>query len=302
MPPRFANPHLLQQTSRIVTRAEIYANDAEISGEPFRGDPHAIELLQRLVESSLPSVPRYEPEEGHTEFMNMDQGEEGLTEPLPEVPALFRLVSSALPPLPVSLLPPPALPPITREPDVEDNELQADLREQRAKAAAVDTELIFRESGLLSIKTFSERKTLTTRAPLSEPSPQVMVIERLQPPRKTRPPVQPTKLSHYPYTSDVSTIPSSLGTKACQTIDGDFEPSEIHPAHRRGRRRRKGALLDKERPPPQFWTPSPLLKGKCRGYAYGYPSYLAAAEGPVDKTRWKYQRDTMRKAIPVESI
>lgn len=140
--------------------------------------------------------------------------------------------------------------------------------------------------------------------PVTEPC--MMIIRTLQNPRKTRPPVPPPQLTHYPYVSDKSKIPphsSSSEIPECPTIDADLVPSEVSVRNNR-RRRRRGIVVEQERPPPQFWRPNPILKGKCRGYAYGYPSNLSLVEsygngggsGP-----WKYKRDTMKKGTYLDS-
>ncbi|KAH0833120.1 hypothetical protein J3R83DRAFT_12117, partial [Lanmaoa asiatica] len=53
-----------------------------------------------------------------------------------------------------------------------------------------------------------------------------------------------------------------------------------------GKKRRKPM---KERLPPAYWKPSPGMRGKCMGYALGYPSSWAPNR--------LYVRDTMKRGV-----
>jgi len=106
-----------------------------------------------------------------------------------------------------------------------------------------------------------------------------MIVRTLQKPRKTRPPVPESDLSHFPYTYDISTIslpPVKSRTMDCPVIDAEYADATAPKLSKRNRprRRRKGAEDARQRPPAQFWRPNPAWEGKCRGYAYGYPSNL----------------------------
>lgn len=112
---------------------------------------------------------------------------------------------------------------------------------------------------------------LRAAASVPDPAPHLMIIQRQQPSRKTRPPIYSSKLLHHPYVSGACTEPSALNTSSAKYPTIETVP-DISP--RKGRRRRRGkeALGTKERPPPQYYRPNPRWVGKCRGYGYGYGS------------------------------
>ena len=119
-------------------------------------------------------------------------------------------------------------------------------------------------------------------ASVPDPEPHLMIIQRRQPSRKTRPPVVSSKLLHHPYVSGAFTEPPPLNTKYL-IIEAQFGVPEIS----KRRRRRKGKER-KERAPPQYYRPNPRWEGKCRGYGFGYPSSFAMTD------KWKYERDTLK--------
>ncbi|KJA22948.1 hypothetical protein HYPSUDRAFT_138388 [Hypholoma sublateritium FD-334 SS-4] len=298
---RFANPHLLPQAFERATRAEIYAEDARSDGPSgVRGDSAEIEALNRLIEASLPAVAadvqhtaRVSPGPS-TESAPMDLGPEH-PEEQPEELFLFRLISSA-PPIALSLLPPPPPPSKTREPDAEDTEERALQRKQFAQAASIDGAQVLSESATLRAALHTRNKPITTlTASLGDGEPSMLIMRTLQPPRKTRPPVPSSHALHYPYVPDASTLPAQPSTSkipGCLTVDAHPAQSPKDPKRRSRRRRGVEGMVQKLRPPPQFWRPSPDMKGKCRGYAYGYPSSLPTEYLGV----WRYRRDTMKKA------
>jgi hypothetical protein len=120
----------------------------------------------------------------------------------------------------------------------------------------------------------------------------MVIVRTLQEPRKTRPPVPASTLSHYPYVTDMGTIrmePAARKSMDCPTLDAEIVTSDPLPTQRPRPRRRRSLAPAKERPSPQFWRPDPKWRGKCMGYAYGYPSSLDGS--------WKYKRDRMRKGV-----
>jgi hypothetical protein len=111
------------------------------------------------------------------------------------------------------------------------------------------------------------------------PSPALIVISTSRPPRRIRLP-----LSHK--ANRPTEKEDETKAKCCPVVDAEPEPQR----KTRSRGRRKPV----ERPPPTFWRPSPGLKGKCQGYAYGYPSSFSAMED-WDSRGITYQRDKMRR-------
>ena len=183
----------------------------------------------------------------------------------------------------------------TREPDAEDSELQADRRRKRAEAAAINVEDILSRIGSTQVYCFGlmhigqdgdltqapDTKILRVVASIPDPAPHLMVVQRRQPSRKTRPPVRSSKLMHHPYVSGASSPLNTIKAK-CLSIEAQSGEPENPPRKSRRQRRWKEALRAKGRPPPQYYRPDFRWEGKCRGYGYGYPSY------------WKYERDTLK--------
>ena len=122
---------------------------------------------------------------------------------------------------------------------------------------------------------------------IPDPAPHLMVVQRQQPARKTRPPVGSSELIHHPYVSGVSLPLNTIKVK-CPSIEVQPEEPESSPRKGRRRRRWKEALRAKERPPPQYYRPNSKWEGKCRGYGYGYPSSFAHT------VYWKYEKDTLK--------
>jgi hypothetical protein len=54
MIPRFSNPHFLLQSTKVITRADIDAEDEEISKDFLKEDSKAIEQLHQWLGNSLP--------------------------------------------------------------------------------------------------------------------------------------------------------------------------------------------------------------------------------------------------------
>ena len=54
MIPRFFNPHFLLQSTKVITRADLEAEDKENSKDLLKEESKAIEQLHRLLGDSLP--------------------------------------------------------------------------------------------------------------------------------------------------------------------------------------------------------------------------------------------------------
>ena len=54
MIPRFSNPHFLLQSTKVITRADLDAEDEENSKDCLKEDSKTIEQLHRLLGNSLP--------------------------------------------------------------------------------------------------------------------------------------------------------------------------------------------------------------------------------------------------------
>ncbi|KIM39727.1 hypothetical protein M413DRAFT_446634 [Hebeloma cylindrosporum] len=274
MLPRFSNPHFLPLQTQIVSREEIYS-DAN-GGAPHAPayDTETLEHLNHLLETSLPQYVGLFPDSNGKNKKRRKVMVENANLASSEEPVLFRLISSSLPPLPVSLLPPPPPPSITREPDAEDNEHQAHIRKQRAEATAVDGATIMEAARLLTPSRSPRNRCISLRISDNIEDSRIVIVRTLQQPRKTRPPVSSSKLSHFPYVPDAATIrmePAAKKSMDCPIIDAEVVTDDPLSIPRRRSRRPRGLAPAKERPLPQFWRPDPKWRGKCLGYAYGYP-------------------------------
>ncbi|KAG6827979.1 hypothetical protein H0H92_009805 [Tricholoma furcatifolium] len=139
MPPRSVNPHFLPVSSIPVSRNKIYSEHEDSDEEiPLDADPQLVNRLKELI--SIDWDWQHENRSAKRRRIRSPSHSE-------EDRAIsFRLVSISQPPYPISLRPKTPPPPITREPEVEDNEAQALLRAERAKAAAIDAAVIIAES------------------------------------------------------------------------------------------------------------------------------------------------------------
>ncbi|KAF9036147.1 hypothetical protein BJ165DRAFT_1533011 [Panaeolus papilionaceus] len=281
---RFANPHLVPQKEVKITRKEIYREDGDDDELNVSPDAEELEALKNLVECGL-LVPDITLKTKKRRKLDDGKAEDETH--------LFRLVSSRRSPQPISLLPPPPPEPITREPDAEDSEEQAELRRVHAQSAAVTLQDIQFSASIEKSRPFA-KQSISATASVSISTP-LAVLCTAQQPRKTRPPVPAESLQKYPYTGQPSSPSKDKPLKLPQDCPlVDVVPIEM--STRKPRRRNRSAK-NKERPPPQFWRPDPSWGGKSLGYAYGYPSGLAVTQGFGRSDHWRYQRDTMAKIV-----
>ncbi|TFK75154.1 hypothetical protein BDN72DRAFT_832470 [Pluteus cervinus] len=121
---------------------------------------------------------------------------------------------------------------------------------------------------------------------------EVLLLQYPTRPRTTRPPVPKSDLQVYPYAKQTTTTKVETKCKACPVIDA-LPMAKLSPGRRR--RKRKGNSVHKQRPPAQFWRPKAGLRGKCHGYAMGYP-------GSSSECAAGYIRDTMRKGLHASTM
>ncbi|PCH42217.1 hypothetical protein WOLCODRAFT_73360 [Wolfiporia cocos MD-104 SS10] len=302
MLPYFSNPHGLKESVQPVTRASLYADDDEDSGqhkERNADQDGMLSELEQLLKRSLGEV--------YTDMNSMNESEESsrtkkrrraeindtaqeasLPESMP-----FRLISNKLPPKAVHIeaKPPPAI--IAKEPECEDNTEEARRRQSQAQEVAVDFEWLINESKKsYPVRGFSPLARLIEFADLPTPHPPLLITEFAKPP-----PEPPTFAKCPPHT-----VPSphylSIADIQCPIIDMAPSPSNSsHASALTKKRRRRNPRKAHERPPPAFWRPLREWGSKAAGYAMGY-----GGSWPVykdDPLRYRYQRDTMRKGVIV---
>ncbi|KNZ72154.1 hypothetical protein J132_04435 [Termitomyces sp. J132] len=136
MPPLSVNPHLLPESSVIVSRSDIYTENEDFYVQQNHDiDPKLVNHLKELVSTVWDLSPDLQQERSkkRRKLCSSESTKEGEW-------IAFRLLSSSKPHHRISLRPKTPPPPvfITREPETEDNELQATIRAERAQITAVD--------------------------------------------------------------------------------------------------------------------------------------------------------------------
>ncbi|KAF9223535.1 hypothetical protein BS17DRAFT_146915 [Gyrodon lividus] len=189
-------------------------------------------------------------------------------------------------PQPIFLGPKPPPPPKTKEPDCEDSAAQAEERMKRARSVAVEFDHQWNVDASHSIR---KSTIIGAMVPLSNthPLPTLLVTEESR------------------ATNEGSTYLRRTKTRGSQLGEGQAaSPHEIRAAcailpvqsilNHNETSRRKHRKQAKERLSPAYWRPPPALRGKCMGYALGYPGSWAPP-GNEPKSQW-YTRDVMKKA------
>ncbi|KAF5384596.1 hypothetical protein D9757_007455 [Collybiopsis confluens] len=221
MLPRFVNPHLATLPTEKTSRASVFNDDLDSNDEQNQNVSDVEErvaLLNYLHKRLLDSMDfvaetskqkrkriKLSEDSGHSQKLDSDPGV-----------CLFKLTSETE--RPILLHPPHPKPPSCyREPSYEDSESEALKRQQRSQAVAVDFDWVLEESrkSQLPFPSWKSRVMHASISPaeaeasgaqpdrrhLPSPSPPLMIFQRLQSPRKTRPPVPSDTelLVYHPY-------------------------------------------------------------------------------------------------------
>lgn len=287
MIPKFANPHLQGQDFELVSRAQLRSDvdpfvDADVTSdiEVAISKRKLHELLcsefGQCLSTASSHAPRKKKRFNGSETMSPDV-QDGL------IP--FRLLSSTTPPRIISTIPKPPPKPKTRSPDCEDNPIQADERMRRAQSVAVDFgQLDAPSQNHLKPFVQDDQKVIRMRGNLPVPHPVVMVSESRRHRTAGRKGLEP------PVPGAIDSPHSLRAT--CIVFPTAF-PEDLSSPHKIGVKAVKKKPY--EHPLPAYWRPDSNQRGKCMGYALGYPgSWSVRYEGDPRK-RW-YVRDTMRKA------
>ncbi|EGN98963.1 hypothetical protein SERLA73DRAFT_24382, partial [Serpula lacrymans var. lacrymans S7.3] len=252
MIPKFINPHFRTEQSAIVSRNEIHADEDIRGPETCNHDPLLIRRLEKLVQDNIESTapPR---KRRKIEKLGEQDAEDTTT---------FCLVSRTPKTISLQPKPPPLL--IIQEPSCEDSESEADQRMKRAQSVAVDFAWVIKESQIPPAKLVRAK----TNPCLSKPPPAIMVTEESKPVRI--PGFVARRFAPHILDTSPADVPEEKARCPVIHIQSDAHASSLKApdSHRRKKRR---AL--KERPPPTFWRPDPSWRGKCQGYAIGYPGH-----------------------------
>ncbi|KIM62763.1 hypothetical protein SCLCIDRAFT_1214875 [Scleroderma citrinum Foug A] len=191
-------------------------------------------------------------------------------------------------PQPISLLPKPRPIVRTREPKWEDSLSEAAERQRRARSVAV-------ESGSQwctwhSPQRQANAKALVTGGDFPVPPPPIVVTEQ----SGLRTCAHPMLASRLETANPSRCAPSphELNTICAPVIAVQASSRTTTPLARSSRRRRR-RKLEQKKPPPTYWKPPVGLRGKCMGYALGYPSNWGNTGVPGGG----YSRDVMKKGV-----
>ncbi|GJF00052.1 hypothetical protein PsYK624_163290 [Phanerochaete sordida] len=301
--PRGSNPHALQQTTQIVSRADLEAEHNVPHAEHKDDDRDVVKALERMLKRSLGDFQLGQAEVEHTDERHKKRRRKSKTGASEEAAAAagpeeqtkeaeiveFRLLSKST--KAVSLKPKPAPKIIAVEPSWEDDDREAALRAERARATAVDASWVFAESK----KTYhtspnADRKviSLTLDQPLHTAEVVIFEVPRPLPTSKAPSPLNaPSKERPSPHAFP----PEKL---SCPVISAAVLDAEAPPHQRKRKPRHKNKPIE-PRPPASFWRPQREWGGKSLGYAMGYEGSRPIPTGSV--RQWRYRRDTMKKAV-----
>jgi hypothetical protein len=181
MIPRFSNPHFLLQSTKVITRADLDVEDEEKSKDCLKEDSKNIEQLHRLLGNSLPkwdisdirTNKRRKIEENDQveeepvrmcsfffcfdklQFMHSVSADIFYASSVASIFASSNTTASYVRnSIYVLLYNYNPFLSRTREPDAEDNELQADRRRKQAEAAAINVEDILSRIGSTQVYCF----------------------------------------------------------------------------------------------------------------------------------------------------
>lgn len=299
--PRFANPHFVQESTQIVSRADLEADHDVPHEEADEDDQDVVQALENILKRSLGDfqVGQAEPErqqkrrkKSEAEAREEEKEHTSQQGDSKEVEVVeFRLLSKAA--KAVSLKPKPAPQIIAVEPAWEDDEQDAALRAERARAAAVDVSWILEESRkapYLPNKVDKKLIVITPEQPI--PTTEMMVFEL------PRSPAQSSTLLAAPLKAPPKERPSPHEFPpekvCCPVIPVTVTHAESLPRQHKPRHKKASG---QPRPPPSFWRPMREWGGKSLGYAMGYDGSRPIPTGSV--RQWRYRRDTMKKGILV---
>ncbi|KAH7871128.1 uncharacterized protein C8R40DRAFT_1122867 [Lentinula edodes] len=241
MLPRFVNPYLTRIPTEKTSRTEVTFDDDPVTSE-HELDSEYRSLLQNILykrlheslEFAVVDIPRKKRRKGkHSTDVDSEPSALSKLEPI-----LFKLLSTAGTEGPRLINidpPPPKPPPQYREPTYEDTEENSVKRRERAKAVAVDYDWVITESRKTQLpfpswksrithaslelepshsSSIPESPTPTSTAPIgslseSSRSPPIIILNRSQPLRHSRPPVPDELLIYHPYVAGAPPHPEA---------------------------------------------------------------------------------------------
>ncbi|KAF8440301.1 hypothetical protein L210DRAFT_3539198 [Boletus edulis BED1] len=269
MVPKFANPHTLVQDVEKTTRSDI-AKRAGFIPSVRDEDTHA---LKRDLDASLRDtwadtlaetshLPRGK------KHRNTSDGRDDRDEQI-----VFRLLSTMKQPQHISLDPKRPHLPVSRPPDCEDDETEAETRRIRSLSVAVEIERLG-EAAVLTRQLDIKPVIVGAKVPLTETTRARRTFRRRGPQARQGFAASP----HAPRPS-------------CVVLPVTSVPNQRELSSKKYRK------PVRERPPPAYWRPSPGLRGACLGYALGYPSSWAPNQLYVPDTMKRGVESTLTHAV-----
>ncbi|KAF8121810.1 hypothetical protein EV363DRAFT_1362434 [Boletus edulis] len=262
MVPKFANPHTLVQDVEKTTRSDIAKRAGFI---PSVRDEDTTHALKRDLDASL-----------------RDTWADTLAET-----SVFRLLSTMKQPQHISLDPKRPHLPVSRPPDCEDDETEAETRRIRSLSVAVEFERLGGAAVLtrqVDIKpVIVGAKVPLTETSLAGPLPPLLVTEEDRARRTVR--------RRGPQARQGFAASPHAPRPSCVVLPVTSVPNQRELSSKRYRK------PVRERPPPAYWRPSPGLRGACLGYALGYPSSWAPNQLYVPDTMKRGVESTLTHAV-----
>ncbi|KAI0087318.1 hypothetical protein BDY19DRAFT_995018 [Irpex rosettiformis] len=319
MAPKFSNPHLsIQQATQIVSRAGIKAEHDGMptvypeTGDALQDDLQTLEgLLKRSIGEFQLDIDAQSNSSNKAEERKHRRGKVAKIE-LPEEEEIvckvifddifyrgsddvyvlaFRLFSNA-PPKTVSLKPKPAPEVNVSERSCEDDDREALKRAERAKAAAVDSNWILKESQIPTYPSRLNNDKKIIHVSLngrSDSPPPLMVAEIPRLPRNNAPGLPRSSLK-LPEKEKPSPHDFPADKICCPVIQVSTHSTDSPDPQKKTKRRRKNTSAMRQ--PPSFFRPLREWGGHSAGYALGYEGSRPV---PIGSTRqWGYRRDSMR--------
>lgn len=193
----------------------------------------------------------------------------------------------------------------TREPKWEDSLSEAEERQRRARSVAVESGSQWctwhspQRQANAKVNLFPicvcqlsmhHRKALVTGGNFPVPPPPIVVTEQSGLRTCAHPMLASRLKTANP--SRCAPSPHELNTIFVPVIAVQASSGTTTPLARNSRRRRR-RKLEQKKPPPTYWKPPVGLRGKCMGYALGYPSNWGNTGVPGGG----YSRDVMKKGV-----
>ncbi|KAF9007624.1 hypothetical protein BDQ17DRAFT_1324180 [Cyathus striatus] len=214
--PHFCNPHFQRQAAKPVSRKELCANEQD---SEYKNNSHDVDCTVEALNDAIKRSLAWDEDDRLQRKRRRVKESAGLDANNEDFYIHLHLLQF--------------------EPVYEDNKVQAKLRRKQAKATAVDVPWIFCESQKpVTTWPSGHNNELFASGNFSSSAPALLLLESLQLPRCSRPPVPATDLKCYPYIKTIKLRTMEMTRlPACPTMEIKFgTASEKRKRKRRGKR------------------------------------------------------------------